>query len=161
MSDRRQIEMTPDEVAEFVDDQDVVMVATLGPNGWPHLVPLWFLRDGEDILAWSYGKSQKVMNIQRDPRATLMFEAGSEYTELRGVALECTVEVLEDPAEIAQIGNALTRRYQKGVASQHGDDGVEALVTKQSARRRALRFRPVRTATWDHSKMTRPATTQR
>ena len=77
--------MSDEEVLAFLDEERVVTCATHGPRGWPHLMPLWFLvRDGE-IWAWTYAKSQKVLNLERDARATLQVEAGTEYHELRGL----------------------------------------------------------------------------
>ena len=80
--------MTAQEVEDFLLEQRVVVVATNGPNGWPHLMPLWYVvRDGE-IWGWTYAKSQKTRNLERDARATLQLEAGNEYQELRGVMIE-------------------------------------------------------------------------
>ena len=83
-SRRDQIKLTDDELAQLLDEERVVVVSSFGPRGWPHSMPLWFtVRDGE-IWVWTFAKSQKVKNLERDPRATLLVEAGEEYTELRG-----------------------------------------------------------------------------
>ncbi|HWF36675.1 MAG TPA: pyridoxamine 5'-phosphate oxidase family protein [Solirubrobacteraceae bacterium] len=96
MSRRDQIAMTASEVAAFLAEQRVVVCATNGPRGWPHLMPLWYVVRGEDIWAWTYAKSQKVRNLERDPRATLQVEDGEEYAELRGVMVEAHTEILGD-----------------------------------------------------------------
>jgi PPOX class probable F420-dependent enzyme len=156
LSKRADIKLAPDEIAQFIDDARLVVASTHGGHGFPHVVPLWFLREGVDIVAWSYAKSQKVHNLRRDPRATLMFESGDSYTELRGVVLECHVDVVDDPAEISRAGKALAIRYRAGVESAYRGDGAAGVVDEQAKRRCVLRFRPVRTISWDHSKMVLP-----
>ncbi len=70
----------------------VVQCATVGPNGMPHMVPLWFVANGLELSGWTYAKSQKTKNLERDPRATLGIEDGVQYQELRGVMFECDVD---------------------------------------------------------------------
>ena len=148
MSRRAQIQMSEDEVLAFLDEQRVVTCATIGPRGWPHLMPLWFLvREGE-IWAWTYGRSQKVVNLERDPRATLQVEAGTEYQELRGVMLECDTELIRDTERVQEFGVALFGRYAPG-----GGDAVVQMVAAQAPKRVVLRFTERKRATWDHRKL--------
>jgi PPOX class probable F420-dependent enzyme len=147
-SRRDQIRMTDEELRGFLDEQKIVSVATLGPNGRPHLVPLWYVRDGDELTGWTYAKSQKTKNLERDPHATLQVEAGVEYQELRGVMFECDVELERDTAAVAEYGRALFARYAPG-----GGEEVDAMVEKQAAKRVGLRFRPTRTVSWDHRKL--------
>src|ERR1700761_7397565 len=94
--------MTETEVRAFLDEQRTVICATNGPRGWPHLMPLWFVvRDGE-VWAWTYAKSQKVRNLERDPRATLQLEAGDQYDQLRGVMLQATTRIHRDIDQVAR-----------------------------------------------------------
>jgi len=145
VSRRRQIEMSDEEVAAFLDEERVVTCATLGPRGWPHLMPLWYLvRDGE-VWAWTYGKSQKVRNLERDPRATLQVEAGERYHELRGVMLECDVVLHRDTPGVQAFGEELFLRYAGDRASE--------MVAAQAPKRVVLRFVERRRATWDHRKL--------
>ena len=151
MSRRDAIKLTPSEQAELLDTERVVQVATNGPRGWPHVMPLWYVvRDGE-IWAWTYAKSQKVRNLERDPRVTLLIEAGSEYVELRGVQIEAEAELIRDTDRVLEFGKALTIRYTEGIDSIEGD--AEAGLRAQAPKRVAIRFRAVRTATWDHRKL--------
>ena len=95
-SRRHQITLTDDERTELLDSERVVVVSSLGPRGWPHSMPIWYVvRDG-DIWVWTYAKSQKVKNLERDPRATLLVETGFEYTELRGIQIEANAELIRD-----------------------------------------------------------------
>jgi len=106
--------MSDEELRAFLDEQMIVSCATLGPNGRPHLVPLWYVPDGAELRGWTYAKSQKARNLERDPRATLQVEDGVQYHELRGAMLECDVDVERDPDRVAQYGVALFTRYGGG-----------------------------------------------
>ena len=149
MSRRDQICMSPEEVDAFLDNQRVVICATNGPRGWPHLMPLWYLvRDG-DIWAWTYAKSQKVRNLERDPRATLQVEDGEQYHELRGVMFEAQTEIHRELELVTEFGVRLFERYGSATT---GPVFLE-VVRAQAAKRVALQFRPQNTATWDHRKL--------
>jgi nitroimidazol reductase NimA-like FMN-containing flavoprotein (pyridoxamine 5'-phosphate oxidase superfamily) len=87
-SRRDQIKLTAEEQAELLDTERVVIVSSIGPRGWPHSMPLWYVVRGGEIWVWTYAKSQKVKNLERDPRATLLIETGYEYSELRGIQVE-------------------------------------------------------------------------
>src|SRR6185369_6681353 len=99
-SRRSEIQMSEPELERLMDEERVVTVATLMPNGRPHLMPLWYVHDGTTIVGWTFGKSQKVKNLERDPHATLQIEAGEQYQDLRGAMLECDVTIERDPARI-------------------------------------------------------------
>jgi PPOX class probable F420-dependent enzyme len=139
--------MSDDELQAFVAEQMIVSVATAGPRGRPHLVPLWYAADGIVLRSWTYAKSQKAKNLERDPRATLQIEDGVLYHELRGVMLECDVELEHEPAEVEKYGLALFERY----AELNPD--VEAMVRQQAQKRVGLTFRPTRIVSWDHTKL--------
>ena len=150
-SRRDQIKLSEEEQRELLDTERVVVVATLGPRGWPHLMPLWYVvRDGE-IWSWTYAKSQKVRNLERDPRATLLVETGVDYSELRGVMIEAEAELVRDAERVVEFAKELTVRYSEGIESVEGD-AVTALEA-QAPKRVAIRFEPKRTATWDHRKL--------
>jgi PPOX class probable F420-dependent enzyme len=150
-SRRDQIKLSDSERAELLDSERVVVVSSNGVRGWPHSMPMWFVvRDGE-IWVWTYAKSQKVRNLERDPRATLLVETGTEYTELRGVQIEAEAELIRDPDRVAEFGAELTVRYAEGIESVEGD--AAAALRAQAAKRVAIRFEPIRVATWDHRKL--------
>jgi hypothetical protein len=149
MSRRDQIVMASEEVSAFLDEERVVTCASHGPHGWPHLMPLWYLvRDG-DIWAWSYAKSQKVRNLERDARATLSVEAGDQYHELRGVMIEAETVIHRNTELTVDFGTALFERY--------GGEGAGAAATEmvrgQAPKRVLLQFLARRTASFDHRKL--------
>jgi PPOX class probable F420-dependent enzyme len=141
--------MTDEELRAFLDEQKVVTCATIGPNGRPHLMPLWYVSDGTELRGWTYAKSQKAKNLERDPRATLQIEDGVLYHELRGVMFECDVELERDTERVAEYGLALFERFADG------DLPIEtrSMVEQQAAKRVGLRFVPTSTVSWDHGKL--------
>ncbi len=155
--------MSEGEVGGFLAEERTLTCATAGPRGWPHLMPLWYvLRDspagepGPRLWSWTYGVTQKVRNLERDPRATVQVEAGEQYQELRGVMLECEVRVHRDADVVKALGHEIFARY----ASPRGQPPAENLppevgemVDKQALKRVALEFVEVRRASWDHRKL--------
>ena len=150
-SRRDQIRMSDDELRDFLAEHKIVSVATVGPNGRPHLVPLWYVPQPDgDLIGWTFAKSQKAKNLERDPRATLQVEDGVQYHELRGAMLECDVQVERDPARVAGYGMELFERYAGGTELP---PETRDMVAGQAAKRVGLRFVPTRVVSWDHSKL--------
>jgi hypothetical protein len=151
VSRRDAITMSDDEVLAFLAEERVVTCASFGPRGWPHLMPLWFVvRDGT-LWAWTFAKSQKVRNLERDARCTLQVEAGrDQYHLLRGVMLECEAVIHRDLDTVAGVGMELAGNYGGG-----GEPAPEmrAAFEQQAAKRVALEFAERRRATWDHRKL--------
>jgi PPOX class probable F420-dependent enzyme len=141
--------MSDEEVRGFLVAKMVMQCATNGPRGRPHMVPLWFVADGPaELRGWTYAKSQKARNLEREPRATLGLEDGVQYNQLRGVMFECDVELERDPARVERFGLELFERYAGELT-----DEIHAMVAKQALKRVGLRFRPTRTVSWDHRKL--------
>jgi nitroimidazol reductase NimA-like FMN-containing flavoprotein (pyridoxamine 5'-phosphate oxidase superfamily) len=159
VSRRDQIRMSADELAAFLDEQRTVICASNGHDGWPHLMPLWYVMRGDELWAWTYAKSQKVRNLERDPRATLQIEAGESYDQLRGVMFATDVEIIRDAdadadadadtEAVATLGAELLTRYADPSTPLEVTDAIRA----QAAKRVALRFAVRRTASWDHRKL--------
>ena len=149
MNRRQQIAMTEAEVSAFLQEQRVVACATHGPRGWPHVMPLWYVvRDGQ-IWGWTYGKSQKARNLERDDRATLTLETGGSYEELCGVMIEAHTVVHTDHDTVAELGLELLARYGTPALQ----DSSINVVRAQAAKRVGLQFVPARIASWDHRKL--------
>jgi nitroimidazol reductase NimA-like FMN-containing flavoprotein (pyridoxamine 5'-phosphate oxidase superfamily) len=149
MSRRDQIQMTDAELSAFLKEQRTVICATNGVRGWPHLMPLWFVVRRSEIWAWTYAKSQKVRNLERDPRATLQIETGESYDQLRGVMFEATAELHRDTDEVAALGAEILARCGGGDAPIEVNDALVA----QARKRVGLRFVVQRVASWDHRKL--------
>jgi PPOX class probable F420-dependent enzyme len=151
MSRRAQITLTPDEQRELIESERVVVVSSIGVRGWPHSMPLWYVPRDTGIWIYTYAKSQKVRNLERDPRATLMVETGHEYGELHGVEIEAEAEIHRDLETVYDLAQELTVRYSDDISSVEGD-AAEALKA-QARKRVAVRFEHRRIASWDHRKL--------
>jgi hypothetical protein len=140
---RSRIAMSPAEVKAFLGAERTLTCATLGRDGWPHLMPLWYVvRDGE-CWSWTYAKSQKIRNLERDARCTVQVEAGRRYEELRGVMMKCVAAIHRELEVVAGVGSDLAERY-----GGHADD-----MRAQAPKRVALQFIVNSTASWDHRKL--------
>lgn len=151
MSRRDEIKLSGEELLELLELERIAVVSSIGPRGWPHSMPLWYVpRDGE-VWIWTYAKSQKVKNLERDPRATVLIETGREYSELRGAMIEAEAELHRDFETVIAFAEDLTLRYAEGISSVQGD--AKAALEAQAPKRVAIRFKAVRTASWDHRKL--------
>ena len=142
--------MTDEELRAFLAEQMIMSCATIGPNGRPHLIALWYVPDGTTLSGWTYAKSQKAKNLERDPRATIRLEDGVQYHELRGAMLECDVELERDPDRVADVGMSLFARYAGGAELP---EGTRDMVLAQAPKRVGMRFVPTRIVSWDHRKL--------
>jgi PPOX class probable F420-dependent enzyme len=151
MSRRAEIQLSDGDVSRLLEEERVAIVSSLGPRGWPHSMPMWFVAREGDVWVWTYAKSQKVRNLERDARATVLVETGREYGELRGIMVEAEAEIHRDFETVIGFAEELTVRYAEGISSVDGD--ARAGLEAQAPKRVAIHFRPVRTATWDHRKL--------
>ncbi len=149
MSRRNQIVMTPEDVEAFLREQRTMCVATVGADGRPHLVAMWYgFIDGAPAF-WTYGKSQKIVNLRRDPRLTCLIEAGDAYNELRGVELVADAQLIEDPEQVLAFGVQLTERYQGIQVSE----ATMPAIQKSAAKRIVVRLDVKKIVSWDHRKL--------
>jgi general stress protein 26 len=150
MSRRELIRMTDAELADYLDAGRTVVVATNGRDGWPHLMPLWYTVRDRELWAWTYARSQKVRNVERDDRATLQLEDGEAYDQLRGMMVKTQVRMHRDVATVEAFGVELFTRYGGGDPTPE----VLEMVRAQAPKRVALQFVAVEPAvTWDHRKL--------
>ncbi len=153
-SGRDQVKLSEEEVQGLLGENLKVQVAANGRDGFPHLTTLFYIvRDGK-IAFWTYGRSQKILNLERDPRVTALVEDGTDYFELRGVSIEGRAEIVRDHDTIFEIGSAVaTRMVGADSFEALGDLGRQA-VEKQATKRVGVIIHPERVASWDHRKMT-------
>ena len=151
-SRRKLIELDDDEIRDYLDSEKTLIIVGNGHNGYPHPMPMWFARDDDGtIRCTTFGKSQKVLNWRRDPKATLLVESGVEYAELKGVMIYATCEVIDDVDTVTDTLVAINSR------GRELDDAATAklreTVSATAAKRVVLQFTPVRYVTWDHAKL--------
>lgn len=148
-SRRDQIMMAPDEIAAFLDEQRTLQVASINTDGTPHLVAMWYARHDGDIAFWTYAKSQKVVNVRRDPRLTVMVESGDKYEELKGVTIYGHARIIDDLDEVFAFGDNVYERYWGPIDNDLVREGVRAMGRK----RVVIVVEPDKTVSWDHSKL--------
>jgi PPOX class probable F420-dependent enzyme len=148
---RAQIVMSDDEIAEFVASSRTGTLATIGSDGQPHLIAMWYGVVDGDVWFETKARSQKAVNIRRDPRVTFLLEDGDTYDTLRGVSFEGFAEIVEDPEEIFKVGISVWERYN-GPYTEELRPTVEMMMNK----RVAVRLRVKRTRSWDHRKLGLP-----
>jgi hypothetical protein len=149
-SKRNNITMTDDEVSAYLAEQKVLNVATIGPSGHPHVVAMWYdVIDGK-VVFWTFGKSQKILNLRRDPKMTGLIESGETYNELRGVELVGTGRIVDTFEETLAIGKAVGVRYNgEAVIS----DAALPFLEAQAHKRLGVVFDVERVVSWDHRKL--------
>lgn len=148
-SRRGKISFTPEEQQAFIDEGWTLQVATMGPNGYPHLVAMWYVVDQGELVFTTFAKSQKILNLRRDAKITAMLEAGRTYAELRGVVIEGRAEVDDDTPETARIMGLVGAKYD-GIPAP--TDTPEAAL-KVASKRVTVRIKPVNVVSWDHRKL--------
>lgn len=148
MSRRDQIRMSDAEIDEFLAGRHTMNVASVNHDGTIHLVAMWYAMLDGDPVFWTYGKSQKIRNLERDPRVTLLVEEGDDYSELIGVELVGHATVLTDRADIMRIGEAVYERYFGEVT-----DETRPFVELTGAKRFGVRVSVDRVVSWDHKKL--------
>jgi PPOX class probable F420-dependent enzyme len=149
---REQIRLTAAELERFLAAQRVMSVCTNGGDGWPHVTALWYVMRGAEPWIYTYRKSQKVRNLERDDRATLLVEDGVEYQELRGVMLKTRAVVHHDTDTVMQMAEDLFLKYQGGGGAEL-DDTTRAALAAQVSKRVAIQFAVEETVSWDHAKL--------
>jgi general stress protein 26 len=148
---RSAVAMSDDEVQRYLAASMKVQVASIGPDGAPHLTTLFYvLLDGK-IAFWTYASSQKVKNLERDRRISCLVETGTDYFELAGVSIQGTAEIVREEDRIREIGTAVTHAMSGG--ADLGELGRD-IVEKQVRKRVGIVVTPTKVASWDHSKMT-------
>lgn len=139
--------MSDEEALAFLGEERIVTCGSLSRQGRPHLMPLWYVIRGGTLWVWTYGASQKVLNLRRDPRATLQVEAGgSRYDQLRGIMIEADAVLHDDLDTVATLGAEILTRYS-------GGDVAKDVVMAQAPKRVGIEFRETRRVTWDHRKL--------
>jgi PPOX class probable F420-dependent enzyme len=152
---RKDISMTDAELADFIDARRTLIVSTVGRDGHPHVAPMWYVVDDGRIVFRSFTKSQKIVNLRRDPRLTLLLESGAGYAELRGAMIKATARLNDDPQRVLAVYSGLAARYPMVGDEPRvlNDAAVEAAFGRYAAKNTVVEIDPVHVVTWDHTKL--------
>ena len=145
---RKDITLSPDELAAFLDEPHTLQVATIDADGYPHLAPMWYVVDDGKIVFRSFSKSQKIVNLMRNPKISVLVESGKAYKDLKGAMIRGNATLIDDAAYILELYGRLSARYP-----MVGDTPIKAAFGRYASKNTAVRIEPVKIATWDHSKL--------
>ncbi len=148
MNRRALIRMSDEEIHSFLEEERTLLVATIERDGTPHLVAMWYVIINDEIVFWTYAKSQKIANLRRDPRLTCLVEAGERYDELRGVQVKGRAVISDDRDTVQRIGETLWERYNGPL-----NDNARQMVAAQAAKRVIVFVKPQQVVSWDHRKL--------
>jgi PPOX class probable F420-dependent enzyme len=153
MKQRDRVAMTPDEVAAMLAACRKVQLATINPDGMPHLVTMYYALIDGNIAFWTYRASQKALNLARDPRISCLVETGDQYFDLKGVQIQGVVQTIEDPAAVQDIGRSITEVMGTAVTDTDAADTLGDYVARAARKRFGYIVVPRRVISWDHSKL--------
>ena len=152
---RKDITMSDAEVQAFLASGHTLQVATVGRDGAPHLAPMWYVMEDGKVVFRSFTKSQKIVNLQRDPRLTVLRESGLAYAELQGVMITGTGKLIDDPAYVLETYRMLAAKYPMVGPEpvELDDEGLEAAFGRFASKNTAVVVEPEKMVTWDHTKL--------
>jgi PPOX class probable F420-dependent enzyme len=151
-NERSKIVMSDDEIVDFIDHSRTATMATVGPNGRPHLIAMWYAVIDGEVWFETKAKSQKAVNLRRDPTITVMIEDGKTYDTLRGVSIDGHAEIVDsDPDLLLRVGISVWERYTGPYT-----DEMKPFVDQMMNNRIAVRVVPSRLRSWDHRKLGMP-----
>src|SRR6059058_2245232 len=130
MNRRNQIRMNDEEIRAFLEEQRILQVATIDHDGWPHLVAMWYMLINDQIVFWTYAKSQKAINLRRDARLTCLVETGERYDELRGVQIKGEAIINDDRETVQRIAEVIYERYTGPL-----NDATRQMIAAQASKR--------------------------
>jgi len=147
--------MTPDEQQQFLAMRKVLQVSSVGKDGWPHLAPMWFVMHDGKIVFRSFTKSQKIVNLQRNPKLTVLVETGDDYSQLQGIMIKGTARLITDPDYVLSIYGGLAAKYPmiNDVAMELTPEALEAAFGRLAPKNTAVVVEPEKIASWDHTKL--------
>ncbi|MCH8257368.1 MAG: pyridoxamine 5'-phosphate oxidase family protein [Proteobacteria bacterium] len=152
MSRRDKIRMSDEEISDFLRSSRTMILVSNGRNGYPHPMPMWFAVDDDNsVLMTTFRKSQKVRNLKKDPRVSLLVEAGEKYQELKSLLIYTEVEIIDD-IEVT-IDVMFKMSLQRGDVSADQEEAVKKNLRKTAEKRVVMRFNPGKIVSWDHSKL--------
>ncbi len=145
---RKHISMTDEEIQAFLQEEYTVQIATIDHDGYPHLVAMWYVLVDHQMVFWTYARSQKAVNLRRDPRLTCLVEAGEHYKELRGVQIKGQAVIYDDLATVRRFGALISERYTGPL-----NEDTRPQLIAQAAKRVAVVVNPIEVVSWDHRKL--------
>ena len=152
MSLRNKIKMSEKELSTFLQKQISLQIGTINKDGSPHLTTMWYFYDSENFIFHTYTKSQKIINLQRDPRITLLTEAGSQYSDLQGIIVYGNAEIINGKDNLEEVVRYMEIVGEKYIKDKDGAQYIEGMKL-QAPKRSVVIVKPSKFISWDHTKI--------
>ena len=152
MSLRDKIKMSEEELSSFLKSQISLQIGTINKDGSPHLTTMWYFYDGESFIFHTYTKSQKIINLKRDSRITLLTEAGSQYSDLQGIIVYGNAEIINGKDSLEEVIRYMEMVGEKYIKDEEGAQYIEGMKL-QAPKRSVVIVKPSRFISWDHTKI--------
>jgi PPOX class probable F420-dependent enzyme len=149
MARRRKIALTPAEQRDYLEGSHTCILTSLDRHGYPHSVAMWYVVEPNGTVAMTtFAKSQKAVNLRRDPRCAVLIESGRTYDELKGLLIRGRAALVDDTTEVLDLLGRVHEKYNHGQAAE-----VRDALLAQARKRVLIRVRPERVSSWDHQKL--------
>ena len=149
MNRRAQIALTPEEQRQYLQTQHTIILVSNDRHGYPHPVAMWYEAEPDgSVVMTTFRKSQKALNLRRDPRCTLLLESGRTYPELKGLIIRGRAELDDDTEHVLDVLEMVQRKYNAAPV-----EGLREAMRGQASKRCLIRVRPERVSSWDHAKL--------
>ena len=152
MSLRNQIKMSKEEITTFLQNQISLQIGTINKDGSPHLSTMWYFYDGESFIFHTYRKSQKIINLKRDSRITLLTEAGSQYSDLQGIIVYGNAKIINGKDSLEEVIRYMEMVGEKYIKDEEGAQYIEGMKL-QAPKRSVVIVKPSKFISWDHTKL--------
>ena len=144
--------MSREERLQFLEKQISLQIGTINKDGSPHLTTMWYVYDGDNFIFHTYTKSQKIINLKRDSRITLLTEAGSQYSDLQGIIVYGTAEIIDGKDSLEEVIRYMEMVGEKYVKDEKGAQYIEGMKL-QAPKRSIVIVKPSKFISWDHTKI--------
>jgi nitroimidazol reductase NimA-like FMN-containing flavoprotein (pyridoxamine 5'-phosphate oxidase superfamily) len=152
---RKDISLTDSELTEFLESGHTLQVASIDADGYPHLAPMWYVVRAGKITFRSFTKSQKIVNLARNSKLSVLLETGEAYDELKGVMIRGTATLVHDRSEVVAVYGAIAAKYKMigGQSVELEGEALEAAFGSYAEKNTAVIVEPIKVASWDHAKL--------
>jgi len=150
MQRRKTIALTDAEQRQYLDESHTIILTSLDGHGYPHPVAMWYVVDPDGaVVMTTFGKSQKALNLRRDPRCALLIESGRTYPELKGLLIRGRATLEQDTEKVLDVLERVHAKYGMPGTAQ----GMRDVMRGQARKRVVVRVHPERVSSWDHAKL--------
>lgn len=108
---REQLRLTDEELGSLLSTERTLRAGTVSPDGWPHVVPLWFVWHDGSIWINNLRRSKRSRDLAAGSPVALCIDTGVEYGELRGAVLYGRFEPADEAPALPEVKATFARKY--------------------------------------------------